>query len=93
MDKVQKKNNILMNKIFFFQDKSTPVHEMMHATGVYHQHTRQDRDNYVTINYNNINSDYSSNFDIPESGVTTYDTIYSYKSVMHYGSTVSLPLV
>jgi hypothetical protein len=38
------------------------IHELLHAVGIAHEQTRPDRDNFVTINYNNIQSGTESNF-------------------------------
>lgn len=65
--------------------KFTMVHELGHAPGLYHEQAREDRDKFVTINWNNIQSGRSGNFN---KRVATGLDIgpYDYDSVMHYGS-------
>ena len=36
------------------ESKATTIHEIMHAIGFYHEQSRRDRDQYVTVNYHNI---------------------------------------
>lgn len=75
-------------KCFFFFQLRTPVHEMLHAAGVYHQQSRTDRESFVSIIENNINPDYLGNFRI----ATNSDFMgvpYDYRSVMHYSKRVS----
>lgn len=47
---------------------------------------REDRDNYVTINFDNINPGSHHNFDLFE-GSVNFGSCYDYFSVMHYGLT------
>jgi len=65
----------------------TIVHEMMHALGFEHEHQRPDRDEFVTINYENIQDGQAEWFAKYEtSRVTTQGTPYDYASVMHYSA-------
>ncbi|KAK9753167.1 Astacin (Peptidase family M12A) [Popillia japonica] len=63
----------------------TPVHELMHALGFHHEQTRSERDEYVTILWENISSGHEGNFVKSENGTTTgFGVEYDYGSVMHY---------
>lgn len=61
-------------------------HELMHASGFWHEQSRADRDDHITINWHNIQNGMEYNFlkydlrRIDHLGAT-YDTC----SVMHYG--------
>merc|ERR1711872_441653 len=63
----------------------TIQHEFLHAAGFIHEHQRTDRDNYVTIDFNNVRRDMASNFQKQRSDFL--NTGYDYGSVMHYGRT------
>lgn len=45
------------------------VHEIGHATGYFHEHQRPDRDQFVTVNTENIQEGKERNFDIRMGGV------------------------
>ncbi|KAL2077089.1 hypothetical protein ACEWY4_026593 [Coilia grayii] len=58
-------------------------HELNHALGFYHEQTRSDRDQYVTINWEYIDPTTYHNFQ--KQITNNLDTPYDYSSVMHYG--------
>merc|ERR1712080_165963 len=64
------------------------MHEFMHAYGFHHEHCRSDRDDWVYINWDNIEPGRYNNFVKYEEGtqVTNLGTHYDYGSVMHYSA-------
>ncbi|KAF5291135.1 hypothetical protein FQA39_LY14377 [Lamprigera yunnana] len=67
---------------------NTIVHEFLHAAGFYHQQSATDRDNYVTINWQNVIAGREDNFKkFNSSVITSYGLAYDYKSIMHYSRT------
>lgn len=62
------------------------MHELMHAIGFFHEHSRLDRDDFITINWENIERRDFKHFENHNLGnVTTYNMHYDYGSLMHYG--------
>jgi hypothetical protein len=59
------------------------IHEIGHAVGLWHEQSREDRDQHVRIAWENIIADMQHNFD---QHITDGDDIgpYDYDSVMHY---------
>uniref|UniRef100_A0A8D3DQB3 Metalloendopeptidase n=1 Tax=Scophthalmus maximus TaxID=52904 RepID=A0A8D3DQB3_SCOMX len=66
-------------------DRGTVQHELLHALGFHHEHTRSDRDQYVRINWENIPA--VNAFDFHKMDTNNLNTPYDYSSVMHYGRT------
>jgi hypothetical protein len=59
------------------------AHEILHAAGLYHEQSREDRDGFVKINFGNIEDGKSHNFDKHVTNATDIGT-YNYGSIMHY---------
>lgn len=60
------------------------VHELTHALGLFHEHTRCDRDTFVEILWGNIEQGSEDNFYIHCDDASDY-LMYDEGSIMHYG--------
>ncbi|KAF0293606.1 Zinc metalloproteinase nas-34 [Amphibalanus amphitrite] len=62
----------------------TVTHEIAHSLGFYHEQSRSDRDDQVTILWDNIDEEFKSNFALFDT--QNKDVPYDLSSVMHYGT-------
>jgi len=60
------------------------IHEIGHAIGLFHEHTRPDRNSFISVQHDNIKDSFRFNFDITAAGASPYGD-YDYGSIMHYG--------
>ncbi|CAF1543449.1 unnamed protein product [Adineta steineri] len=62
-------------------------YDMSAITSFRHEHQRPDRDNYIHINYDNIDPEKHNDFAKQTWGTSAVDlkTSYDYGSIMHYG--------
>ena len=70
-------------------DKGIVMHELGHALGFWHEHSRPDRDEYIEIKWGNISGDAIENFKIAPADKVAFSKEYDYGSIMHYGKKVS----
>jgi hypothetical protein len=62
------------------------VHEIFHAAGLFHEQSREDRDQFVIVNLANVQPGRENNFTRSVNGASDIGT-YDYASIMHYSST------
>lgn len=59
------------------------AHELGHALGLWHEQSRNDRDQYINILWENIDEDYRYNFNQHINDGEDFGN-YDYQSIMHY---------
>jgi len=64
-------------------DVGLTAHEIMHNLGIGHTQTRPDRDNYITVNFENITPDGKFQYQKCH-GCKIHGTPYDCSSIMHY---------
>lgn len=68
-----------------FASRRTVIHEIGHAIGLFHEQSRVDRNDYITVNYDNIKPGKEYNFD-RETENYSFIGPFDFNSVMIYGS-------
>ncbi|PAV90881.1 hypothetical protein WR25_15789 isoform B [Diploscapter pachys] len=62
----------------------TIQHEFLHAIGIWHEHMRSDRDDYLTVDLSDVSPSKQYNFDKLNERVSQNFIDFDYASVMHY---------
>ncbi|XP_055335903.1 astacin-like metalloprotease toxin 1 [Paramacrobiotus metropolitanus] len=62
------------------------LHELMHTLGFFHEHARKDRDDFVTVNFDNVKNfaEVRINFERKYIDTTVLGLPYDYLSILHY---------
>lgn len=79
-------------KLSFLCAKYTEVviHEIGHVVGFWHEQSRPDRDDFITVLWENIQTGKKINFrKHPVTEIDSLNITYDYGSIMHYSPYVS----
>ena len=73
-----------------FQSVGVAVHETLHALGLNHEQLRGDRDQFIKVNWENVNPQNYDFFAIADSKqFTSCGVKYDYGSIMHYNQYIA----
>ncbi len=79
------RSDINITAFWWRQNEWMPAHELGHVLGFFHEQQRWDRDQYITVHYENIKPGRASDYDwIPKTNWLVTTLPYDYKSIMHY---------
>jgi len=79
------RTDINITAFWWRQQEWMPAHELGHALGFFHEHQRWDRDQFVTIHYENIKSGRADDYDwIAKTNWIANSLPYDFRSIMHY---------
>ena len=79
------RNDVNITAFWWRQGEWMPTHELGHVLGFFHEHQRWDRDQCVTIHYENIKPGRAFDYDwISKTNWLVSSLPYDYRSIMHY---------
>ena len=79
------RTDINITAFWWRQGEWMPAHELGHALGFHHEHQRWDRDQFVTIHYENIKPGRAGDYDwIAKTNWIITSLPYDFRSIMHY---------
>jgi hypothetical protein len=79
------RTDVNITAFWWRQEEWMPAHELGHVLGFAHEFQRWDRDQFVTIHYENIKPGRAPDYDwIPKTNWLVGSLPYDYRSIMHY---------
>ncbi|HTA29929.1 MAG TPA: M12 family metallopeptidase [Candidatus Cybelea sp.] len=79
------RTDVNITAFWWRQEEWMPAHELGHVLGFAHEFQRWDRDQFVTIHYENIKDGRAPDYDwIPKANWLVSSLPYDYHSIMHY---------
>lgn len=77
--------DINITSFWWRENEWMPAHELGHVLGFFHEHQRWDRDQFITVHYENIKPGRAPDYDwIARTNWLASSLPYDYKSIMHY---------